>query len=159
MGSPIVARIIVGGALVLLVAVALMLVVRPLIFSVADPRDDSRVAILPQTQLALGPIVRQAVLATSRGLDGEQPVEGRPVVAVVVSPTPGGGAAAVNAAPPGAGSCRLELGADRLVGCGGSWTYTGEPIEPGFDGLQRFPVTLRDGAVYVDLTAPERAGG
>ena len=154
-----VARYVVSGLLVLAAVVGIMLVVRPLIFTVADPRDDTRVAILPQAQLPNGPTIRQAVLARSLGLDGEQQVEGRPVVALVVSQLPGGEAAAVNATPPGGGACRVDLGADRLTGCGGSWTYTGEPIEPGAEGLQRFPVTLRDGAVYVDLTAPERAGG
>lgn len=151
-------RYVVGGLLVLVAVVGLMLVVRPLIFSVADPRDDSRVAILPQVQLTDGPALREVVLATSHALDGERVVDGRPLVAVVVSPLPGGSAAVVNATPPGAGTCRVEIGADRLTGCDGSWTYAGDPIEPGSAPLQRFPVTLRDGAVYVDLTAPQRAG-
>lgn len=151
-------RYVVGGLLLLAVVVGLMLVVRPLIFSVADPRDDSRVAIMPQVQLSDGPALRDVVLATSHGLDGEQVVDGRPNVAVVVSPLPGGSAAVVNATPPGAGTCRVEIGADRLTGCGGSWTYAGDPIDAGAAPLQRFPVTLRDGAVYVDLTAPDGDG-
>lgn len=151
-----VVRYVAGGLLTLVAVVGLMLLVRPLIFSVADPRDDSRVAILPQVQLADGPTLREAVLAASHGLDGEQLVDGRPVVALVVSPLPGGSAAVVNAAPAGEGSCRVEIGADRLVGCGGSWTFEGDPIDPGLEALQRFEVTLRDGAVYVDLTAPQR---
>ncbi|MEO8510065.1 MAG: hypothetical protein ABI534_02370 [Chloroflexota bacterium] len=151
-------RYVVGGLLLLAVVVGLMLVVRPLIFSVADPRDDSRVAIMPQVQLSEGSALREVVLATSHGLDGEQVVDGRPIVAVVVSPLPGGVAAVVNATPPGAGTCRVEIGADRLRGCGGSWTYAGDPIDADAAPLQRFPVTLRDGAVYVDLTAPAAAG-
>lgn len=151
-------RYVVSGLLVLIGVVALMLVVRPLIFSVADPRDDTRVAIMPQVQLTEGATIRQAVLATAHGLDGEQIVEGRPVVAVVVSPLPGGSATVVNATPRGGDRCRVEIAADRLTGCGGSWTYAGDPIDPGLDALQRFAVTLRDGAVYVDLTAPQRAG-
>jgi hypothetical protein len=151
-------RYVVGGLLLLALVVGLMLIVRPLIFSVADPRDDSRVAILPQVQLSSGPALREVVLATSHGLDGEQVVDGRPIVAVVVSPLPGGSAAVVNATPPGAGSCRVEIGADRLSGCGGAWTYAGDPIDAGFSPLQRFPVTLRDGAVYVDLTALDAGG-
>lgn len=151
-------RYVVGGLLLLAMVVGLMLVVRPLIFSVADPRDDSRVAILPQVELIEGPALREAVLTRSHGLDGEQVVDGRPLVALVVSPLPGGSAAVVNATPPGAGTCRVEIGADRLTGCDGSWTFAGDPIEPGSAPLQRFPVTLREGAVYVDLTAPEPAG-
>ena len=73
-----------------------------------------------------------------------------------MSPLPGGSAAVVNAAPAGEGSCRVEIGPDRLVGCGGSWTFEGDPIDPGLEALQRFEVTLRDGAVYIDLTAPQR---
>ena len=151
-------RYVVGGLLLLAVVVALMLAVRPLIFSVADPRDDSRVAIMPQVELTDGPVIREAVLAASHDLDGEQLVEGHPVVGVVVSPLPGGSAAVVNATPRGAGTCRVEISPDRLTGCGGSWTYAGDPIDPGLDALQRFSVTLRDGAVYVDLTAPQRGG-
>lgn len=151
-------RYVVGGLLLLAMVVGLMLVVRPLIFSVADPRDDSRVAILPQVELIEGPALREAVLTRSHGLDGEQVVDGRPLVALVVSPLPGASAAVVNATPPGAGTCRVEIGADRLTGCDGSWTFAGDPIEPGSAPLQRFPVTLREGAVYVDLTAPEPAG-
>lgn len=150
------ARYVAGGLLTLVGVVGLMLLVRPLIFSVADPRDDSRVAILPQVQLAEGPTIREAVLATSHGLDGEQLVDGHPVVWLVVSPLPGGSAAVVNAAPVDEASCRVEIGADRLVGCGGAWTFEGDPIDPGIAPLQRFEVTLRDRAVYVDLTSPQR---
>lgn len=153
------ARYLVAAVIVLGIVLGVMLVIRPLIFSVAEPRDDTRVAILPQVQLSSGPQVRQAVLVATHGLDGETTVDGRPVVTLVVAPLPGGGAVVVNAAPPANASCTVEIGADRLIGCGGSWTLSGEPIDAGLGGLQRFPVTLRDGAVYVDLTAPERAGG
>lgn len=150
-------RYVGGGVLVLVVVVGLMLVVRPLIFSVADPRDDTRVAVLSQVQLASGPVLREVVLVTSHALDGEQLLDGHPVVALVVAPLPGGSATVVNATPPDEGGCRVELAADRLTGCGGSWTYAGDPIDAGIEPLQRFPVTLRDGAVYVDLTAPSPA--
>ncbi len=154
-----VARYVAGGVLVLVVVLGLMLAVRPLIFSVADPRDDTRVAILPQTELLAGPTVRQAVLVASHGLDGERTVDGNPIVWLSIAPLAGGSAAVVNASPAGGDDCHVAPAEDRLTGCGGSWTYEGDPIDPGLEPLQRFPVTLRDGAVYVDLTAPVRGRG
>jgi hypothetical protein len=49
----------------------------------------------------------------------------------------------------------VSIGADRLLGCRGeAWTYDGVPISPGTPSLQRFPTSVRTGAVVADFTRP-----
>lgn len=153
-----VGRYAVAGLLAFVLLVGLMLLVRPLIFSIAPPRDDSSYAVAATSELAQGPILRELPLNASHGLPGEQPREGVPVVAVVLSLQPGGDPAAVNAWSPTHG-CRVTVDADRLRDCGGdSWTFEGVPIDAGLPTLQRFPARAAAGAVIVDFTEPLAPG-
>jgi hypothetical protein len=151
-----VARTAVGCLVVTLALVGLMLLVRPAIFSLAPPRDDTHVIVGTATALATGPRVVEVALARSYGLDGERPLEaGRVQVALIVAPSLTGGFSVVNAASPVADDCPIEIGDDRLRDCEGrSWTFDGSPIDPGFPPLQRFEVSIDEGSVGADLTRP-----
>jgi hypothetical protein len=151
-----VARTAVGCLVVALVIVGLMLLVRPAIFSLAPPRDDTHVILGTTAALASGPRVVQVALARSYGLDGERPLDaGRVQAAVVVAPTLSGGFSVVNAASPVAPDCPVEIAGDRLRDCEGrTWTFDGSPIDPGLPPLQRFEVSVDDGSVGADLTRP-----
>ncbi|MDQ6682759.1 MAG: hypothetical protein M3Y88_05725 [Chloroflexota bacterium] len=137
--------------------VAIMLVIRPLIFSLAPARGDANYAVAATAEVAR-PIHRDLLLAASHGLRGERPQEGGHVaISIVVAPLPGGGYSVVNATSPESG-CPVTIGADRLVDCRGrGWTYDGTPIGSGQPPLQRFPVAVRSGAVIVDFTRPYSA--
>jgi hypothetical protein len=153
-----VARYAVAGLIAFVLLVGLMLLVRPLIFSIAPPRDDSRYAVAATSELAQGPILRELPLNASHGLPGEQLRDGVPVVAVVVSLQVGGAASAVNAWSP-THDCRVSLAGDRLRDCGGdSWTFGGVPIDAGLPALQSFPAEAVSGAVIVDFTRPLAPG-
>jgi hypothetical protein len=151
-----VARTALGCLVVALAIVGLMLLVRPAIFSLAPPRDDTHVIVGTTAALASGPRVVQVALARSYGLDGERSLDaGRVQVAVVVAPTVTGGFSVVNAASPIAPDCPVEIADDRLRDCGGrTWTFDGSPIDPGVRPLQRFEVSVDDGSVGADLTRP-----
>jgi hypothetical protein len=151
-----IARTVVGCLVVALALVGLMLLVRPAIFSLAPPRDDTHVIVGTTTALATGPRVVPVVLVRSYGLDGEQPLEsGRVQVELVVAPTLTGGFSVVNAASPVADDCRVEIADDRLRDCvERSWTFDGSPIDPGVPPLQRFEVSVDDGSVGANLTRP-----
>jgi hypothetical protein len=74
-------------------------------------------------------------------------------MSVIVSPGTLGGLAAVAAASPVADHCPLEISADRLTDCDGrQWTLDGLPLDPADPPLDRFPITVDDGTVVVDLT-------
>jgi hypothetical protein len=52
-----------------------------------------------------------------------------------------------------ADDCPIEIAADRLTDCDGrAWTFEGVPLDPADEPLDRFPVTVEDGTVEVDLT-------
>src|SRR5918996_4443630 len=128
-----VARTVVGCLVVAVALVGLMLLVRPAIFSLAPPRDDTHVIVGTTTALATGPRVVDVALARSYGLDGERPLgDGRVQVALVVAPTLTGGFGVVNATSPISDDCPIEIAEDRLRDCAGrSWTFDGSPIDPG----------------------------
>jgi hypothetical protein len=151
-----VARTVVGCLVVAAALVGLMLLVRPAIFSLAPPRDDTHVIVGTTTALATGPRVVDVALARSYGLDGERPLgDGRVQVALVVAPTLTGGFGVVNATSPISDDCPIEIAEDRLRDCAGrSWTFDGSPIDPGLPPLQRFEVSVDDGSVGADLTRP-----
>jgi hypothetical protein len=151
-----VARTAVGCLVVALALVGLMLLVRPAIFSLAPPRDDTHVIVGTATAVAAGPRVVEVALARSYGLDGERPLDaGRVQVALVVAPTLTGGFSVVNAASPVADHCPVEIAEDRLRDCDGrTWTFDGSPIDPGVPPLQRFEVSVDEGSVGADLTRP-----
>jgi hypothetical protein len=92
-----VARYAVAALLGFVLLVGAMLLVRPLIFSVAPPRDDSSYAVAPQSQISAGPVVRELPLNASHDIPGEQIQSGLPVVRIVISSQPGQLISAVNA--------------------------------------------------------------
>jgi hypothetical protein len=135
--------------------VAVVLLVRPLIFTFADARDDANYALLAASEADRGPTLLDVLLEESHGLDGETVRDDRFLVRVAIAPLPGtGGYAVVNAWSP-VNDCPLELGADRLVDCEGeAWTYEGFPFDADHQALQAFSSEVRQGAVVVDFTRP-----
>ena len=75
-------RAAVGCLLVALAVAAIALIVRPAIFSVAPPRDDSVVTVAAASEVTAGPIRRELIL-TAR-TDG--PASGMPATAGSRSP-------------------------------------------------------------------------
>jgi hypothetical protein len=150
-----VGRTAVGCLIAVAALVGLMLLVRPAIFSLAPPRDDSAVVVGASVDLAAGPRVVDVALAQSYGLDGERPIGGRRVqVRLVVAPSTGGAFSVVNGASPVDDECPVEIAADRLRDCGGrTWTFDGLAIDAPAP-LQRFAVMVREGSVIADLTRP-----
>jgi len=149
-------RAVVGFLLILLGVVAVALIVRPAIFSVAPPRDDSVVTLATASEVTAGPIRREVILARSHGWSGERDVgDGRVQVAVVVASSIAGGISAVNASAPDRDDCPVEIGADRLTDCDGrAWTYDGIPIDPADAPLERIGVEVVSGSVVLDMTGP-----
>jgi hypothetical protein len=145
----------IGGFLVLL---ALLLLVRPFIFSLAPPRDDSVYAVATVGDLTGGPIQKDLLLNSPHGLLGEQDSGAHAELAVVISRTVTGQYAVVSSWSP-VNDCALTLGADRVTDCRGvQWTLAGDPFLSGDPPLQRFPVRIENGAVVVDFTSPVSAG-
>jgi hypothetical protein len=152
-----IARYALVAALGLVLLVGAMLLVRPLIFSVAPERGDANYALVAATALDDGPIERQLLLNESHGLPGEQPNGRRIALRVVLSEPATGGVAVVNAWSP-TNRCAVTVAGDRLRDCAAStWTLEGIPISADRP-LQRFPATVRAGAVIVDFTRPFDAG-
>lgn len=151
---PPIRRAAIGCLVLAIVGFGFAALIRPLIFSVAPPRDDSVVIVGTLADAAAGPIRRVQLLSRSYGYDGELDAgDGRVEVAIIASATDFGGVTVVNAASPERDDCPVDLGADRLVDCAGrTWTYEGLPIDPADPPLQRFPTTIQDGAIVVDFT-------
>ena len=147
-------RAAVGCLLVALAVAAIALIVRPAIFSVAPPRDDSVVTVAAASEVTAGPIRRELILSRTYGWSGERDAgDGRVQVAVVLAPSTAGGIAAVNAASPGRADCPVEIGPDRLIDCGGrTWTFEGVPIDPADPYLERIAVEVASGSVILDMT-------
>jgi hypothetical protein len=151
---PPIRRAAIGCLVLAVVGFGFAALVRPLIFSVAPPRDDSVVIVATLADTAAGPIRRVQLLSRSYGHQGEvEAGDGRVEVAVIATATEFGGVTVVNAASPDRDGCPVEVGADRLVDCDGrTWTYEGLPIDSADPPLQRFPATIEDGAIVVDFT-------
>lgn len=147
-------RAVIGCLVLALVGLGLAALVRPLIFSVAPPRDDSVLVVAQAVELVDGPIRRDVLLARSYGWDGEIDAgDGHVQLAVIVAPVPGGGAIVSAAASPVDDDCAVEIAADRLRDCAGrTWTFDGLPIDPADPPLQRFPAVIENGAIVVDMT-------
>ena len=156
MDEPVpVRRAAVGCLLVALTGVALALIVRPAIFSVAPPRDDAAVIVASVTEVAAGPIRRDVVLSRSHGWSGERDAgDGRVQVSVILAPSSSfGGVSAVNAASPGRTDCPVGIAADRLTDCDGrAWTFDGFPIDTADPSLERIGVEVVSGSVVLDMT-------
>lgn len=142
---------VVGG----LVLVALALLVRPLIFSLAPPRGDDAVAVASVGGVT-EPRLLTVALLSSHGLDGEIAApDGHVEVMVVVVPVAFGVFSVVNAASPLAGDCPVAIVSEALVDCAGrSWLLDGSPTDPSLPPLQRFAATVDGGAIIVDMTRP-----
>jgi hypothetical protein len=156
---PPIRRAAIGCLVLAIVGFGFAALVRPLIFSVAPPRDDSVVIVGTLAEAAAEPIRRVQLLSRSYGYDGELDAgDGRVEIAVIATATQSGGVTVVNAASPDRDDCAVEVGADRLVDCEGrTWTYEGLPIDSADPPLQRFPATIEDGAIVVDFTrSPDR---
>lgn len=139
---------LVGTALL----VALLLVARPLLFTMAPPLDDTNYAVVATSQLADGPVLRQLLLNESHGWAGELAQDVRTEFSVIVAPLAIGGFSVVGAWSP-TNDCAIEIGADRLRDCAGdAWTFGGVPLDAADPSLQAFPATVGNGAVIVDFT-------
>lgn len=146
-------------ALLALLAVLLLLgitlLVRPLIFSLADPRDDARYPLLSIADADRGPQSLEVVLNDRHGLPGEVVQDELVGYTVVVAPLPGRGGYSVVGAWSPTGDCALEISGDRLRDCdGATWTFEGIPFDPDEQSLVAFPAMVRNGAVIADFTAP-----
>jgi len=136
----------------------LLLLVRPLIFSLAPPRDDSVYVVATVGDLTGGPVERPILLNAPHGLLGEQTSGGHAEITVLVSRTVTGSYAVVNAWSP-THDCALTVGTDRVTDCRGSdWTLAGDPFAVADPPLQRFPVRVENGALVVDFTHPVDSG-
>ena len=155
-----VARYAVAALIAFLLLLGLLLLVRPMIYSVAPPRDDSVYAVATAASVPTSePLVKELLLNTSHGLLGERPSGEHAVITVVVARALNGLISVVNAWSPTNG-CALTARPDRLVDCRGhEWTLSGDPFASGDPPLQSFPVTNVNGAVIVDFTHPVDAGG
>jgi hypothetical protein len=150
-----IARYVVVALVATAALVGLMLLVRPLIFSLGPPLDDTNYRLIDTATADGGVQLLSIVLNEPHGLLGEVAAGEHAGLTVVVSPVIGTGRyTVVNAWSP-TNDCPIVLGADRLVDCAGdAWTYEGIPISPGDPPLQRFAATVSSGAVVVDFTHP-----
>ena len=153
------ARYLVAAAVAFLLLLGLLLVVRPLIYSVAPPRDDSVYAVVTAASVpATEPLVKELLLNSPHGLLGERRSGEHAVITVVVSRGLNGLFSVVNAWSP-INDCALAARPDRVVDCRGhAWTLAGDPFTNGDPPLQSFPVTNQSGALIVDFTHPVDAG-
>jgi hypothetical protein len=147
-------RAAIGCLVIALLGLGIAALVRPLIFSVAPPRDDSVVIIGTLSDLSAGPVRQDLVLSRSYDLDGEREAgDGRVQIAIIATANTAAGVTVVNAASPGRDDCAVEIAGDRLADCEGrTWTYEGLPIDSADPALQRFRTEVQDGAIVVDFT-------
>lgn len=148
-------RAVVGCLVIALLGLGIALLVRPLIFTLAPPRDDTVVVVAAASEVTDGPIRRDVLLGSSHGWDGEREVgDGRAQLVVILAPTGSAGTVVASAAAsPVRDDCPVEIAPDRLRDCDGrAWTYEGLPIDPADPPLQRFPTIVEGGSVIVDFT-------
>lgn len=154
-GTPVpLRRYVVAGLLAAAGVSAILLLVRPFIFSFAAPLDDTNYTVAGILAAQAKPILVEVVLNEAHGLPGEVHRDQRVGLTVVVSQVGTDAFAVVDAWSP-TNHCAVALGADRLVDCAGdAWTFDGVPLDPADPGLTEFPTTERNGAVVVDFTRP-----
>jgi len=155
-----VARYLVAAVVAFLLLLGLLLLVRPMIYSVAPPRDDSVYAVVTAASVpTTEPLVKELLLNAPHGLLGERRSGEHAVITVVVSRGLNGLFSVVNVWSP-VNDCALTARPDRVVDCRGrAWTLAGDPFTTGDPPLQSFPVTNQNGALVVDFTHPVDAGG
>ena len=147
-------RGVVAGVLGAVAVGALVLLVRPFIFSFAPPLSDSNYTVASAASIRNGPALVEIVLNESHDLPGEVHRNEAVGLTVVVSQVGSDAYLVVDAWSP-THQCALTLRADRVVDCGGdTWTFDGIPIDPADPALLAFPTTVRSGAVVVDFTRP-----
>jgi hypothetical protein len=148
-------RYAVLALLAVLVLLGITLLVRPLIFSLADPRDDARYPLLSIGEADEGPQLVEILLNDSHGYDGEVVRDDRVGYTVVVAPLPGREGYSVVGAWSPTGDCALEVSGDRLRDCDdATWTFEGIALDSEQPSLVAFPATVRNGAVIADFTMP-----
>lgn len=134
---------------------AIVLLVRPFIFSFADARDDANYSLVAASVADRGPMLQDVLLEESHGLDGASLEDDLVLIHVAIAPLPARGGYAVVNAWSAVNDCPLELGADRLVDCrDAAWTYEGFPFDSDHPSLQAFGSEVRQGAIVVDFTRP-----
>lgn len=160
--GPPLGRWIGGGVLALIGLLAILLLVRPAIYSVAAPRGDANLGVASVSELGSGPIVRPVLLAASHGLLGEAPQPNGVAVTLVIVQLPGSQVAVLNARSP-VDPCAVTVatGGTELTDCGGRrWGLDGTPLGGGAGpALQRFAATVSQGGVIADLTRPVSGPG
>jgi hypothetical protein len=147
-------RAVIGCLTIAILVAGLLVLVRPALFTLAPPRDDSAVVVAAASQLGDLPIRRDVILSRSHGWAGEIDAgDGRVQLTILISPSALGGVAAVNAASPDREGCLVQVAGDRLEDCEGrTWTFDGLPIDTAGQPLERFGVTEDGGALVVDMT-------
>ncbi|HEX2193544.1 MAG TPA: hypothetical protein VHK63_01055 [Candidatus Limnocylindria bacterium] len=151
-----VARYAIVALLGLGAVLAVVLLVRPFIFTFAVARDDGNYPVAEAARVDAGPILAEVVLEEGHGIPGAvQGQDGLFRLAVVAAQLPGQEAYSVVNAWSRTNQCRLSLGADRLVDCqGDAWTYQGVPLDAGDPFLDSFATDVRQGVIVVDFTQP-----
>jgi hypothetical protein len=148
-------RYLIAAAVGIAALLAVTLLVRPFVFSLAGPRDDQNYPIISVSEADRGPRSVEIVLNDPHDLPGEVVRDERVGYTIVVAPLPGRDGYSVVGAWSPTNRCPIEISQDRLRDCAGdAWTYEGFPIDAGDPPLTTFPVTVRNGAVVVDFTAP-----
>ncbi len=149
-----VGRYVLAGLVVAAVVSGLLLLVRPLIFSLAPLLDDTNYTVAGVAAADDGPMLVEIVLNESQGLPGEVRSDERSHLMVIVVPIGPAAFSVVNAWSP-TNDCAVTLAADRVRDCeGDAWTFDGIPIDPANPRLQAFPTRVNNGAVVVDFTRP-----
>ena len=155
-----VARYALAVGVAFLLLLALLLLVRPLIYSVAPPRDDSVYVVATTSSMPTnGHLARDVLLNSPHGLLGERRSGEHAVIHIVIARGLTGLFSVVNAWSP-VSDCGLNVETDRLVDCRGhAWSLAGDPFATGDPPLQSFSATNQNGALVVDFTHPVDAGG
>ena len=146
-------------AVLALVAVAglllITLLVRPLIFSLAGPRDDANFPLGSVSEADKGPRLVEIRLNDPHGLRGEVVRDHEVGYSVLIAPLAGRDGYSVVGAWSPVNDCALAIAGDRLRDCrDDTWTFEGFPFKTGDPALTAFPVTVRNGAVLADFTSP-----
>ncbi|HLE89210.1 MAG TPA: hypothetical protein VI733_04070 [Candidatus Limnocylindria bacterium] len=147
-------RYVIAGLLTAAAVSGLLLLIRPLLFSLAGPRDDTNYTVASAAAANEGPMLVELVLNERHELLGEVHRGEQTGLTVVVAPVGTTAYSVVGAWSP-TNDCALSLGADRLRDCeGDAWTFDGVPLDPADPHLQAFPTRVSNGAVLVDFTRP-----
>lgn len=147
-------RYVVAGLLAAAAVSGLLLLVRPFLFTFAEPIDDTNYTVTSAGEARNGPMLVEIVLNESHQLPGELHGGDRVGLKVIVSSVSSDAFLVVDAWSP-TNDCALTLGADRVRDCAGdAWTFDGVPLDPADPPLLAFPTRVNNGAVVADFTRP-----